>query len=83
MLPAVQFPLPEEITITYAIGEHPTQGKWSWADDGHPGFQWFLEQTNIRVKFMNIPQGNIQAKMQLMLSTNELPDILNTGGSGW
>lgn len=79
----LSFPLQNPITIDFVIAEHPTQGKYSWAADNHPGFQWLEEQTNITINTTHIPQGNVQERMNLMLSTNDLPDLLFPQGANW
>lgn len=80
---AVTFPLKDEIEVTFTIGEHPTNGKYDWAEAGAPGFIWLKEQTNVKLVVDHIPQGSIKDRMNLMLSTNDLPDILFPQGTGW
>lgn len=80
---AVQFPLAAPITVTFARTEHSAQGKLAFAPEGHPGFKWLEEQTNIKLDVTHIPVGNAKERMNLMLATNDLPDILLTNGSGW
>lgn len=77
------FPLKEQISVDFVLGEHPTNGKYPWAEDGHPGFKWLQEQTNIKLNVNHIPQGSIKDRLNLLLSTNDLPDILYGQGAGW
>ena len=77
----VTLPLPEKITVDYTIAEHTTIGHYAFADDGHPGFIWLEEQTNIEINDIQIPPGEIDAKYQVMLATGDLPDIFNPGAS--
>lgn len=79
----VEFPLKEPITIELATAEHTTQGRYSWAEDGHPGFKKLEEETNIKLKVTHIPVANVKERMNLMLATDSLPDLLHTQGSGW
>jgi putative aldouronate transport system substrate-binding protein len=77
----VTLPLAEKITVDYTIAEHTTIGHYAFADDGHPGFMWLEEQTNIEINDIQIPPGEIDAKYQVMLATGDLPDIFNPGAS--
>lgn len=79
----ITFPLEEQITITVALTEHPSEGAYEWAQDGHLGFQWLQEQTNIVLDVTQIPQGAREAKYNLMLQSGDLPDMLFPQGSGW
>ena len=73
----ITLPLPERITVDYTLAEHTTIGHYAFADDGHPGFIWLEEQTNIEINDIQIPPGEIEAKYQVMLATGDLPDIFN------
>ena len=77
----VTLPLAEKITVDYTIAEHTTIGHYAFAEDGHPGFIWLEEQTNIEINDIQIPPGEIDAKYQVMLATGDLPDIFNPGAS--
>lgn len=77
----ITLPLAEKITVDYTIAEHTTIGHYAFADDGHPGFIWLEEQTNIEINDIQIPPGEIDAKYQVMLATGDLPDIFNPGAS--
>ncbi len=39
-------------------------------------FQWMYERTGIRVKFMPVPSADYAQKKNTLLSTNDLPDII-------
>ena len=73
----ITLPLPERITVDYTLAEHTTIGHYAFADDGHPGFIWLEEQTNIEINDIQIPPGEIDARYQVMLATGDLPDIFN------
>ena len=77
----ITLPLPERITVDYTLAEHTTIGHYAFADDGHPGFIWLEEQTNIEINDIQIPPGEIEAKYQVMLATGDLPDIFNPGAA--
>jgi putative aldouronate transport system substrate-binding protein len=77
----IDLPLKEKITVTYSLAEHTTIGRYAFADDGHPGFQWLEEQTNIEIDPIQISPGEIQSKYQLWLATGDLPDIFNPGAA--
>ena len=77
----ITLPLPERITVDYTLAEHTTIGHYAFADDGHPGFMWLEEQTNIEINDIQIPPGEIEAKYQVMLATGDLPDIFNPGAA--
>ncbi len=77
----ITLPLAEKITVDYTIAEHTTIGHYAFAEDGHPGFIWLEEQTNIEINDIQIPPGEIDAKYQVMLATGDLPDIFNPGAS--
>ncbi len=77
----VTLPLAEKITVDYTLAEHTTIGHYAFADDGHPGFIWLEEQTNIEINDIQISPGEIEAKYQVMLATGDLPDIFNPGAA--
>ena len=77
----VTLPLAEKITVDYTLAEHTTIGHYAFADDGHPGFIWLEEQTNVELNDIQIPPGEIEAKYQVMLATGDLPDIFNPGAA--
>ncbi len=77
----IDFPLKEKITVTFSVAEHTTIGRYAFADDGHAGFQWLEEQTNIHIDPIQISPGEIEAKYQLMLATGDLPDIFDPVGT--
>ena len=77
----ITLPLAERITVDYTLAEHTTIGHYAFADDGHPGFIWLEEQTNIEINDIQIPPGEIEAKYQVMLATGDLPDIFNPGAA--
>ena len=77
----VTLPLAEKITVDYTLAEHTTIGHYAFADDGHPGFIWLEEQTNVDLNDIQIPPGEIEAKYQVMLATGDLPDIFNPGAA--
>ena len=77
----VTLPLAEKITVDYTLAEHTTIGHYAFADDGHPGFIWLEEQTNVALNDIQIPPGEIEAKYQVMLATGDLPDIFNPGAA--
>ena len=77
----VTLPLAEKITVDYTLAEHTTIGHYAFAEDGHPGFIWLEEQTNVDLNDIQISPGEIEAKYQVMLATGDLPDIFNPGAA--
>jgi putative aldouronate transport system substrate-binding protein len=39
-------------------------------------FQWMYEKTGIKIKFLPVPTGDYTSKKNTLLSTNDLPDII-------
>lgn len=59
-----------EVTVTFP--EHPNQPVKNQAFVQ----QEILKQTNIKLKFENVPQSNYSDKKKTLLATNNLPDII-------
>lgn len=63
----------EEVTITLVKGEHPSSPIYPDA----PVYQAIREKTGIILNIEAIPSGDYNAKRNLLLATDQVPDILN------
>lgn len=59
-----------EVTVTFP--EHPNQP----IKDTAPVQQEILKRTNIKLKFETVPNSNYSDKKNILLATNNLPDII-------
>ena len=62
----------ERVTITYMRSEHPS----SPINPDAPVYQAIREHNNIDLQIEAIPSGDFNAKVQLLLGTAQLPDIM-------
>ena len=62
----------ERVTITYMRSEHPS----SPINPDAPVYQAIREHTGIDLQIEAIPGGDFNAKVQLLLGTAQLPDIM-------
>ena len=76
----LKLPLAEPITIKYVTCEHPTQGRYPF-EDGNVVHKWLEEQTNIKLDVEQIPYGGIKEKINLLISTNDIPDLMINSGT--
>lgn len=71
--PAGEFPIVKEpITLKVAALDEPYVGNLGDVDF----IKWYEEKTGIHIEWMEIPKDGYKEKLNLMLSTGNLPDIL-------
>ena len=71
---------PEPVTMEMMVYEHASV---PWKEDAVV-LQEIFEKTNIQLKITAVPQADYATKLNVLLSTNQMPDIVKTvvGGYG-
>lgn len=70
---------PEPITYELMVYEHASQ---PWMDDAVV-LQEIFERTNVQLKITVVPQSDYATKLNVLLSTNQMPDIVKTVVGGY
>lgn len=70
---------PEPITYEIMVYEHASQ---PWMQDAVV-LQEIFEKTNVQLKINVVPQSDYTTKLNVLLSTNQMPDIVKTVVGGY
>lgn len=70
---------PEPVTLTLMAYEHASQ---PWLEDAAV-LDAIFEKTNVRLEIMAVPQSDYSTKVNTLLSTNQMPDIMKTVVGGY
>lgn len=70
---------PEPVTLEMLVYEHASV---PWLEDAVV-LQEIFEKTNIRLKITAVPQADYATKLNVLLSTNQMPDIVKTVVGGY
>lgn len=70
---------PEPITYEIMVYEHASQ---PWLQDAVV-LQEVFEKTNVQLKLNVVPQSDYSTKLNVLLSTNQMPDIVKTVVGGY
>jgi putative aldouronate transport system substrate-binding protein len=71
---SITFPLAEPIHVKFVCQEHIYLGHMD--TDNNPAVKWFTERTNIIMDFEQVPFDAYEVRVNLLLSSNEIPDLL-------
>ena len=70
---------PEPITYEIMVYEHASQ---PWLQDAVV-LQEVFEKTNVQLKLNVVPQSDYSTKLNVLLSTNQMPDLVKTVVGGY
>lgn len=61
------------VTLTYLTGEH---ANWPISDDT-PVLKEIEKRIGVKIKYMAVPSANFNSKLNIVLASKELPDMMN------
>jgi putative aldouronate transport system substrate-binding protein len=67
----------EKVTLSAVVRKDVKHGPY----DAMPVFQQMEEATNVKIDWIEVPQSNFDEKKNLILASNDLPDIFMSGVS--